>query len=136
MANRQLRIIYRSNSHAPLWLVADKSGSWQKNGLDVDTSPQLVRTRLTEFIQPQIVAWVNPLPPLHKDWLTSDVIALARGIHATSAFDGLPVLHDALLEAGCDDPLVVEHLRTCPDHSPSCWVVEMILAGITARASG
>ena len=31
MANRQLRIIYRSNSHAPLWLVADKSGSWQKN---------------------------------------------------------------------------------------------------------
>jgi hypothetical protein len=26
MANQKLRIIYRSNTHAPLWLVAEKSG--------------------------------------------------------------------------------------------------------------
>lgn len=51
MANRQLRIIYRSNSHAPLWLVADKSGSWQKNGLDVDTSPQLIREKAVESLK-------------------------------------------------------------------------------------
>jgi NitT/TauT family transport system substrate-binding protein len=51
MANRQLRIIYRSNSHAPLWLVADKSGCWQKNGLDVDTSPQLVREKAVESLK-------------------------------------------------------------------------------------
>ena len=51
MANRQLRIIYRSNSHAPLWLVADKSGAWQKNGLDVDTSPQLVREKAVEALK-------------------------------------------------------------------------------------
>jgi NitT/TauT family transport system substrate-binding protein len=51
MAHRQLRIIYRSNSHAPLWLVADKSGSWQKNGLDVDTSPQLVREKAVESLK-------------------------------------------------------------------------------------
>jgi ABC-type nitrate/sulfonate/bicarbonate transport system substrate-binding protein len=51
MANRKLRIIYRSNSHAPLWLVADKSGSWQKNGLDVDTSPQLVREKAVESLK-------------------------------------------------------------------------------------
>lgn len=51
MANRQLRIIYRSNSHAPLWLVADESGSWQKNGLDVDTSPQLVREKAVESLK-------------------------------------------------------------------------------------
>jgi ABC-type nitrate/sulfonate/bicarbonate transport system substrate-binding protein len=51
MANRRLRIIYRSNSHAPFWLVADKSGSWQKNGLNVDTSPQLVRERAVEALK-------------------------------------------------------------------------------------
>ncbi|HUF43064.1 MAG TPA: ABC transporter substrate-binding protein [Verrucomicrobiae bacterium] len=50
MANRKLRIIYRSNSHAPLWLVADRSGSWQKNNLDVDTSPQLVREKAVEAL--------------------------------------------------------------------------------------
>jgi NitT/TauT family transport system substrate-binding protein len=51
MANRKLRIIYRSNSHAPLWLVADKSGSWQKNNLDVDTSPQLIREKAVESLK-------------------------------------------------------------------------------------
>jgi NitT/TauT family transport system substrate-binding protein len=51
MANKKLRVIYRSNSHAPLWLVADKSGTWQKNGLDVDTSPQLVREKAVESLK-------------------------------------------------------------------------------------
>jgi ABC-type nitrate/sulfonate/bicarbonate transport system substrate-binding protein len=51
MANRKLKIIYRSNSHAPFWLVADKSGSWQKNSLSVDTSPQLVREKAVEALK-------------------------------------------------------------------------------------
>ncbi|MBM4263621.1 MAG: ABC transporter substrate-binding protein [Deltaproteobacteria bacterium] len=51
MANKKLRIIYRSNAHAPLWLVADKSGVWGKNGLEVDTSPQLVREKAVEALK-------------------------------------------------------------------------------------
>jgi ABC-type nitrate/sulfonate/bicarbonate transport system substrate-binding protein len=51
MANTKLRIIYRSNSHAPLWLVAEKSGVWEKNGLTVDTSPQLVREKAVESLK-------------------------------------------------------------------------------------
>src|SRR2546427_11646838 len=51
MANSKLRIIYRSNSHAPLWLVAKKSGVWEKNGLNVDTSPQLVREKAVEALK-------------------------------------------------------------------------------------
>lgn len=51
MADSKLRIIYRSTSHAPLWLVADKSGVWDKNGLTVDTSPQLVREKAVEALK-------------------------------------------------------------------------------------
>src|SRR5215470_7933 len=51
MANAHLRIIYRSNSHAPFWVVAGKSGVWGKNGLDVDTSPQLVREKAVESLK-------------------------------------------------------------------------------------
>lgn len=51
MAHRQLRIIYRSNSHAPFWLVADKAGCWQKNGLEVDTSPQMIREKAVESLK-------------------------------------------------------------------------------------
>jgi ABC-type nitrate/sulfonate/bicarbonate transport system substrate-binding protein len=51
MANRHLRIIYRSNSHAPLWVVAEKSGAWGKHGLSVDTSPQLIREKAVEALK-------------------------------------------------------------------------------------
>lgn len=67
---------------------------------------------------------IDPLPPVS---LSSTVLALARGIADDAAFDRLPILADALQDGGCDDPLLLDHLRTCTDHTPSCWVVEMIL---------
>jgi ABC-type nitrate/sulfonate/bicarbonate transport system substrate-binding protein len=47
----EIRIIYRSNSHAPLWVVAEKSGVWEKNSLAVNTSPQLVREKAVEALR-------------------------------------------------------------------------------------
>lgn len=95
---------------------------------DVDTTSHAVQIRVADCIDADVaVRHADLWPPLRAEWLTSDVVALAKGIHANAALDGLPALCDALLEAGCDDPLVIEHLQTCPDHSPSCWVVEMIL---------
>jgi uncharacterized membrane protein/ABC-type nitrate/sulfonate/bicarbonate transport system substrate-binding protein len=45
MVNRKLRIIYRSNSHAPFGSSRTNRGFGRKNGLSVDTSPQLVREK-------------------------------------------------------------------------------------------
>jgi hypothetical protein len=98
---------------------------------DVDTTPHAIHMNVKRCVRDYLVRQSEPVSPLHSDWLTSDVVALANGIHANAALDGLPALTDALLEAGCDDPLVMEHLRTCPDHTPSCWVVEMIIHQVT-----
>ncbi len=51
MATASLKVIYRSMSHAPLWIVAEKSGAWEKNGLTIDTSPQLVREKAVEALK-------------------------------------------------------------------------------------
>jgi len=51
VAYAELRIIYRSNSHAPFWIVAEQSGSWQKNGLAVNTAPQLAREKAVEALR-------------------------------------------------------------------------------------
>lgn len=51
MANASLKVIYRSISHAPFWIVAEKSGAWEQNGLTVDTSPQLVREKAVEALK-------------------------------------------------------------------------------------
>jgi hypothetical protein len=101
---------------------------------DVDTTPQAVQRHVASCVDWYVAACqTEPVPPLRAEWLTSDVVALARGIHAKQALDGLPALTDALLEAGCDDPLAIDHLTTCPDHGPMCWVVEMICAQAAAR---
>ena len=60
-------------------------------------------------------------------WRTETVLALAKGIEAESAFDRMPILADALEEAGCDDELLLQHCRQCGQHAVECWVVYTIL---------
>jgi hypothetical protein len=57
-------------------------------------------------------------------WRTATVVALARGITADRGFDRLPVLADALEEAGCDAPAVLEHCRGVGRHARGCWVID------------
>jgi hypothetical protein len=49
--------------------------------------------------------------PADPTWLTTDVLAMARGISADRAFDRLPILADALQDAGCTDEAVLAHCR-------------------------
>jgi hypothetical protein len=59
-------------------------------------------------------------------WRTAVVLALARSIAATHDYAGLPVLADALEEAGCGDPAVLNHCRHPVRHVRGCWVVDLI----------
>jgi len=61
-------------------------------------------------------------------WRTSDAVALARGIHDDHAFDRMPILADALQDAGCTDEAVLNHCRdTKTSHARGCWVVDHVL---------
>jgi hypothetical protein len=71
----------------------------------------------------------NPFRPVTLDpsWLTSTVTALARGIYDEWAFDRLPILADALQDAGCDNEDVLKHCRGAGPHARGCWVVDLLL---------
>ena len=71
----------------------------------------------------------NPFRPVTADpaWLTSDVVALATSIYAEKAFDRLPILADALQDAGCDNADVLDHCRSDGPHVRGCWVVDLLL---------
>lgn len=71
----------------------------------------------------------NPFRPVtvEPSWLTSDVVGLAAAIYADRAFDRLPILADALEEAGCDHPNVLDHCRGPGPHVRGCWVVDLLL---------
>lgn len=61
------------------------------------------------------------------DWLTPTVLALARAVHDGRAFGRMPVLADALEEAGCADEAVLSHCRGAGPHCRGCWVIDLIL---------
>jgi len=85
--------------------------------------------------------YVKPL------WLTDTVTKIARQIYADRAFDLLPVLADALLDAGCEDEAILNHCRgrdpgplgfegsdhtitvqrLCGPHARGCWVLDLLL---------
>jgi hypothetical protein len=71
----------------------------------------------------------NPFRPVSLDssWFTSTVVSLAAGIYADRAFDLLPIMADALQDAGCDNEEVLEHCRGGGVHVRGCWVVDLVL---------
>jgi hypothetical protein len=59
--------------------------------------------------------------------LTPTVNVLAWTIYNDRAFDNLPILADALEEAGCADADILSHCRGDGPHARGCWVVDLIL---------
>jgi hypothetical protein len=61
-----------------------------------------------------------------RSWHTSDVLAVARGIYQEKAFDRMPILADALQDAGCDNEEVLNHCRQPGVHVRGCWCVDLV----------
>jgi hypothetical protein len=71
----------------------------------------------------------NPFRPaaVNPAWLTSDVLALARQVYECRDFGAMPILADALQDAGCDNEDVLDHCREPGEHVRGCWVVDLLL---------
>jgi hypothetical protein len=64
---------------------------------------------------------------LDRDWLTANLVALAQTIYDDRAFDRMPILADALEDAGCTNAYILNHCRQPGDHVRGCWVVDLVL---------
>jgi hypothetical protein len=65
--------------------------------------------------------------PLWLAWEGGTVVRLAQTIHDERAFAQMPVLGDALEEAGCQDQTMLEHCRQAREHVLGCWLVDLLL---------
>jgi hypothetical protein len=64
---------------------------------------------------------------LQPRWRTSDTIALAQAIYDDRDFERLPIIGDALMDAGCEDEQIIGHCRSDGPHVRGCWVVDLVL---------
>lgn len=104
---------------------------------DVDDAARVAGTKQEES---EVVAHIallrdifgNPFCPLPVNphmlaWNEGVVRKIAHSIYDEGVFDRLPILADALEEAGCITPDILNHCRQPDEHVRGCWVVDLIL---------
>jgi hypothetical protein len=61
-------------------------------------------------------------------WRTDTALTLARQMYDSRDFGAMPILADALQDAGCDNEDVLNHCRDAnATHVRGCWVVDGVL---------
>ena len=74
----------------------------------------------------------NPFRPpvaFEPSWGTSTVLAIARQMFESGEFGAMPILADALQDAGCEDETILTHCRDANQpHVRGCWVVDLVLS--------
>jgi hypothetical protein len=75
----------------------------------------------------------NPFRPTQArdeswcNWNDGCVRKMAAAVETENRWQDLPILADALEDAGCDDHEILAHCRSDKEHRRGCWVVDMIL---------
>ena len=72
----------------------------------------------------------NPFRPVAFDgaWRSDTAVSLAKHIYESRDFSAMPILADALQDAGCDHTDILTHCRDeSLTHVRGCWVVDLVL---------
>jgi hypothetical protein len=72
----------------------------------------------------------NPYRPVAfaPGWRTDTAVTLARTMYEAREFGAMPILADALQDAGCENPDILDHCRDVNQpHVRGCWVVDLVL---------
>ncbi len=71
----------------------------------------------------------NPweMPTIQPEWRTETANTLARTMYDSRDFSAMPILADALQDAGCDNDTILDHCRAPGEHVRGCWVVDLVL---------
>jgi hypothetical protein len=74
----------------------------------------------------------NPVRPVVvraecSHWKDNTIIKLAGTINAEHRYSDLPILADALEDAGCDNAELLSHCRGSGPHVRGCWALDLLL---------
>jgi hypothetical protein len=76
------------------------------------------------------LAGPEPSPAVDPGWLAFNggvLPAFAQAIYDDRRFSDLPILADALEDAGCTDARLLTHCRQPGEHVRGCWLVDLLL---------
>jgi hypothetical protein len=118
------------------WLLHPSAGEWTTATTRASHAISMVESRATtrdaeDRLQFELLRDVfgNPFRPVSFDpeWRTAVVVSLARNMYDSRDFSTLPILSDALQDAGCANEDILNHCRSWGLHVKGCWVVDLAL---------
>jgi hypothetical protein len=115
---------------AAIWRVRDAAAAtWVQaaNALTTNSTEQLEEQGRQCGLLRDLIG--NPIRPVSWDpaWRNHHAVAVARSLYDTREFQDMPILADALEEAGCTDEAILSHCRGPGPHVRGCWVVDLVL---------
>ena len=84
----------------------------------------------------EIIKYPHYQIPFEPSWRTAAVVNLAEGMYGSRDFSPMPLLADALMDAGCEQEEILAHCRDrSANHVRGCWVADRIVAHDQASLS-
>jgi hypothetical protein len=138
----QVRKLERRTSAAHVAVAAASEAPISFSALDVDWKPSdptdyfYYSSAVLDVLSQHIVLFHEMFSnPFHSTTLDPDCLTLAGGtavklareMYERQRFEGMPVLADALEDAGCDDADILDHCREPGMHFRGCWVMDLLL---------
>jgi hypothetical protein len=137
MVNRLHCEVWRDESGVWVRDVQSRNGTWLRGQRLLANVPAPLRLddviQLSEFAVVLTARFAASLS--WRDFENGLVAHLARGIAGERRIEDLPVLADALEDAGCALPELLTHLREPHQREHRCWVVKRLLRGLASGAA-
>lgn len=127
------RLHHANKNVTPKCYVTIGNEEWEVPESDYAKVTDGQEVALTYLPNTRTVETVTPVCP---GWLSVTVIAIAQSIAANQDWSALPVLADALEEAGCMDVGMLQRCRESASEEDGSAVVEAILEAIEAAKRG
>jgi hypothetical protein len=111
------------------WKRAEESGTNPELSDFIGVTKQAEKEELSHQLVIFRDIFGNPFRPVAFDpnWRTSTAVVLATQMYDTRDFSAMPILADALQDAGCDNTDILDHCRSAGPHVRGCWVVDLVL---------
>jgi hypothetical protein len=118
-----LRGIGNGGDHRVAKVAHWAASALQKAGRDEEPRSQcgLIRDIFTLLFRPVTI------PPAWLSWHGGLLVSMAHKMYESRDFSDMPVLADALEEAGCQDADILGHCRSGGEHVRGCWVIDLLL---------
>jgi hypothetical protein len=85
---------------------------------------ELLAREFADIVGPDRMPTVDPA---WVSWNDGTVVQIAHSIYERRDFSLLPILGDALEDAGCNNEDIITHCRSEGLHARGCWVLDLLL---------